>query len=194
MESRLAGLKAKKSFSFKEKSLLDVLSTGIRFAPTIIAGVDDAKKVMRTPDRFFDFEAYKQADMIIKSALKLVSDAYAPSVLTLSTFESGTRAEESTQRAAEVTRNSDINPFVDLYEDVLLPSEQWDDYGLAGISIVGISQILPGLTLARMLKEKHPHLHVTLGGPIFSVNSKQLLDQPEFFDEFCDSVITFEGE
>jgi radical SAM superfamily enzyme YgiQ (UPF0313 family) len=45
-----------------------------------------------------------------------------------------------------------------------------------------------------MLKEKHPHLHVTLGGPIFSVNSKQLLDQPEFFDEFCDSVVTFEGE
>jgi len=194
MESRLTALKEKKSFSFKEKSLMDVLATGIRFAPTIISGVDDAKQVMRTPDRFFNFEAYKQADMVIKSALKLISDAYAPSVLTLSTFESGTRAEESTQRAAGVTRDKNVNPFINLYEDVLLPSEQWEDYGLVGISIVGISQILPGLTLARMLKEKHPHLHITLGGPIFSVNSKQLLDQPEFFDEFCDSVVTFEGE
>ena len=194
MEDRLAALRDKKSFSIKEKSLMDVLATGIKFAPTIISGVDDAKLVMRTASRFFDFETYKQADMIIKSALKLVSDAYSPSILTLSTFESGTRAEESTQRAAEVTRNEDINPFLDLYEELLLPSEHWEDYDLVGVSIVGISQILPGLTLARLLKEKYQHLHITLGGPIFSVNARQLLGHPEFFQDFCHSIVTFEGE
>ena len=173
---------------------MDVLSTGLKFAPAIVSGVEDAKKIVRTPERFFDFESYKQADMIIKSGLKLVSDAYSPSVLTLSTFESGTRAEESTRRAAEVTQNKDTNPFIDLYAETLLPTERWEDYDVAGISIVGISQILPGLTLARMLKEKYPHLHVTLGGPVFSVNAKQLLGHPEFFDEFCHSIVTFEGE
>lgn len=194
MKCRLAELKDRKSFSIKEKSLMDVLATGIKFAPTIISGVNDAKLVMRTADRFFDFEDYKQADMIIKSALKLISDAYSPSILTLSTFESGTRAEESTRRTAEVTRNEVINPFLDLYENVLLPSENWKNYGLVGISIVGISQILPGLTLARLLKKKYPNLHITLGGPIFSINAKQLLNHPEFFEEFCHSVVTFEGE
>ncbi len=173
---------------------MDVLATSVKFAPTIISGVNDAKQVMRTPERFFDFSTYKQADMVIKSALKLVSDAYSPSILTLSTFESGTRAEESTQRSTEFARNNDINPFIDLYEKVLLPSESWEDYNLVGISIVGISQILPGLTLARLLKGKYPHLHITLGGPIFSVNSKQLMGHPEFFQEFCDSIVTFEGE
>ena len=194
IEGRLTALKEKKSFSFKEKSLMDVLATSVKFAPTIISGVNDAKQVMRTPERFFDFSTYKQADMVIKSALKLVSDSYSPSILTLSTFESGTRAEESTQRATEFARNNDINPFIDLYEKVLLPSESWEDYNLVGISIVGISQILPGLTLARLLKGKYPHLHITLGGPIFSVNSKQLMGHPEFFQEFCDSIVTFEGE
>jgi len=194
IEGRLTALKEKKSFSFKEKSLMDVLATSVKFAPTIISGVNDAKQVMRTPERFFDFNTYKQADMVIKSALKLVSDAYSPSILTLSTFESGTRAEESTQRATEFARNNDINPFIDLYEKVLLPSESWEDYNLVGISIVGISQILPGLTLARLLKGKYPHLYITLGGPIFSVNSKQLMGHPEFFQEFCDSIVTFEGE
>jgi len=194
IEGRLTALKEKKSFSFKEKSLMDVLATSVKFAPTIISGVNDAKQVMRSPERFFDFNTYKQADMVIKSALKLVSDAYSPSILTLSTFESGTRAEESTQRATEFARNNDINPFIDLYEKVLLPSESWEDYNLVGISIVGISQILPGLTLARLLKGKYPHLHITLGGPIFSVNSKQLMGHPEFFQEFCDSIVTFEGE
>jgi hypothetical protein len=194
MEYRLTELKNKQSFSIKEKSLMDVLATGIKYAPTIISGVDEAKLVMRTADRFFNFDSYKQADMIIKSALKLISDAFSPSILTLSTFESGTHAEESTQRATEVTRDENTNPFLDLYKEKLLSSEQWEDYNLIAISIVGISQIIPGLTLARLLKQQHPHLHITLGGSIFSINAKQLLGHPEFFEEFCHSIVTFEGD
>ncbi len=194
MQARLDAVRSKNRFTIREKSLLDVLATGIKFAPAILSQIEEAKAVMRTPDRFFDFDSYQQADMVIKSALKLVSDAYAPSVFSLSTFESGTRAEESTRRAAQFTQNRDANPFIGLYEETLLPGENWGDYQVAGISIVGISQILPGLTLARMLKETQPHLHVVLGGPIFSVNGSQLKTRPEFFDAFCDSVVTFEGE
>jgi len=194
MQKRLEAVRGKPSLSIKDKSLIDVLATGIKFSGAILSQVEEAKAVMRRPERFFDFDAYRQADMIIKSALKLISDAYAPSVLSLSTFESGTRAEESTWQAARATADGDINPFIELYEEELLPGEAWDDYDVAGISIVGISQIIPGLTLARMLKEKHPHLHVTLGGPIFSVNSGQLAGHPEFFDTFADSIVTFEGE
>jgi hypothetical protein len=132
--------------------------------------------------------------MLIKSALKLVSDAHAPAVFSLSTFESGIGAEESTHRAHEATCDGKTNPFIHLYESVLIPGENWQDYDVVGISIVGISQIIPGLTLARQLKEKFPHLHITLGGPIFSVNAGQLIGHPEFFDDFCHSIVTFEGE
>ncbi len=194
MQEKVDSIRGKRSFTIKEKSLLDVLSTGIKFSKAIISQVDDAKAVMRTPDRFFDFDSYQQADMIIKSALKLVSDAYSPSIFSLSTFESGTRAEESTFKARQFTQDKETNPFIDLYEENLLPTEAWENYAVAGISIVGISQIIPGLTLARMLKERYPHLHVVLGGPIFSVNASQLKGHPEFFDDFCHSIITFEGE
>ena len=174
MQSNLDSMRGKNSFTIKEKSTMDVLATGIKFSGAIISQVEDAKKVMRTPERFFNFESYQQADMIIKSALKLVSDAYAPSIFSLSTFESGTRAEESTFKARQFTQDRQTNPFIELYDEVLLPTESWESYDVVGISIVGISQIIPGLTLARMLKEKYPHLHVTLGGPIFSVNASQL--------------------
>ena len=194
MQARQQALKSKSSLSIKEKSTLDVLSMGLKFSDRIIAGVEEAKSVMRTPERFFDFGAYKQADMVIKSALKLVSDAYSPAIFSLSTFESGTRAEESTRKAHETTRDLATNPFIHLYENILLPSENWEDYDVVGISIIGISQIIPGLTLARMVKEKYPHLHLTLGGPIFSVNAGQLTGHPEFFDDFCHSIVTFEGE
>jgi len=194
MRRRQQSLKEQSSLSIKEKSHLDVLSMGLKFSDRIIEGVEEAKSVMRTPERFFDFNTYKQADMVIKSALKLVSDAYAPAIFSLSTFESGTRAEESTQKAHETTRDTATNPFINLYENVLLPTESWHEYDVVGISIVGISQIIPGLTLARILKEKYPHLHITLGGPIFSVNAGQLIGHPEFFEDFCHSVVTFEGE
>ena len=194
MAQRLQSLKSQNSLSMKEKSHLDVLATGLKFSDRIIAGVDEAKRVMRTPERFFDFPSYQQADMLIKSALKLVSDAHAPAVFSLSTFESGIGAEESTHRAHEATRDGKTNPFIHLYESVLIPGENWQDYDVVGISIVGISQIIPGLTLARQLKEKFPHLHITLGGPIFSVNAGQLIGHPEFFDDFCHSIVTFEGE
>jgi len=192
--NRIAGLRAKPSLSFKEKSLMDVLATGLRLAEKIISQVDEAKAVMRTPERFFNFDDYRQADMVIQSALKLVSDAYAPCILTLSTFESGFGAEESTRKARAATRDGEANPFISLYEDHLLKTERWEDYGLVGISIVGISQIIPGLTLARLLKNRHPHLHVTLGGPVFSVTGSQLENRPEFFEDFCHSIVTFEGE
>ena len=54
--------------------------------------------------------------------------------------------------------------------------------------------MIPGLTLARALKERYPHLHITLGGPIFSVAGGQLQGKPEFFEAFCHSIVTFEGE
>ena len=194
MAERLQALKNQSSLSIKEKSHLDVLAMGLKFSERIISGVEEAKSVLRTPERFFDFPSYQQADMVIKSALKLVSDAHAPAVLSLSTFESGTRAEESTRRAHEATRDKETNPFIHLYENVLIPGENWSNYDVVGISIIGISQIIPGLTLARLLKGKFPHLHITLGGPIFSVNAGQLLGHPEFFDDFCHSIVTFEGE
>ena len=130
---------------------------GLKFSDKIIDGVEEAKSVMRTPDRFFDFSAYQQADMVIKSALKLISDAYSPSILSLSTFESGTRAEESTEKAHETTRDTATNPFINLYENVLIPTENWQEYDVVGISIVGISQIIPGLTLATV-----SYTHLTL--------------------------------
>ncbi len=194
MEGRLNEVRSKSSFSIKDKSLMDVLNTGIRFSEAILGRVEHAKNVFRTSELFFNFDQYKQADMVIKAALKLTSDAYAPSILTLSTFESGILAEESTRKARLAVRDTDSNPYLPLYEDTLLPTENWEEYQVAGISIVGISQIIPGLTLARLLKEKYPHLHIVLGGPIFSVNAPQLKGHREFFDDFCHSIITFEGE
>ena len=69
MAERLQVLKNQSSLSIKEKSHLDVLAMGLKFSDRIITGIEEAKSVLRTPERFFDFPSYQQADMVIKSAL-----------------------------------------------------------------------------------------------------------------------------
>ena len=68
MAERLQTLKNQSSLSIKEKAHLDVLTMGLKFSNRIITGVEEAKSVLRTPERFFDFPSYQQADMVIKSA------------------------------------------------------------------------------------------------------------------------------
>ncbi len=187
-------LRGKSSLTKVEKALLEVLSVGNQYSGVIISRVDEAKKVMRSPELFFKFNIYQEAHTIIQSALKLISDAYFPSMLSFLTYRSGSGAEESSQKAQTMVSDEDTNPFIELYENFLLGSERWEDYGIIGISIIGTSQIIPGLTLARMIKKRYPHLFIVLGGPIFSVMTEKFRKWPEFFDEFCHAIITFEGE
>lgn len=184
----------KSSLADEEKALFEVLSVGNQYSEVIISQVGNAKKVMRSPDLFFNFNNYREASTIIQSSLKLVSDAYSPSMFSLFTYRSGSRAEESTTRAKIMTKNRDANPFIELYEECLLKSERWEDYKVVGISIIGMSQIIPGLTLASMIKERYPHLFIVLGGPIFSVMTESLKGSPKFFDDYCHAIIALEGE
>ncbi|HLF85577.1 MAG TPA: radical SAM protein, partial [Nitrospiria bacterium] len=194
IKKRIDLLHGKPSLTKEEGAVLEDLSTGNQYSEIIISQLGDAKKVMRSPDLFFNFDNYRQASMIIQSSLKLISDAYPPSMLSLFTYRSGDRAEESTRKAQKAVNNKDANPFIDLYEGFLLGSERWEDYTVIGISIIGMSQIIPGLTLARIIKERYPHLHIVLGGPILSVIADRLKGHPEFFKDFCHTIINLEGE
>ena len=49
MQGRLEAVRSKSSFTIKDKSLIDVLATGIKFSGAILSQVEEAKAVMRTP-------------------------------------------------------------------------------------------------------------------------------------------------
>ena len=54
MARRMESLKSQNSLSMKEKSHLDVLAMGLKFSDRIISGVEEAKSVLRTPERCQD--------------------------------------------------------------------------------------------------------------------------------------------
>lgn len=84
------------------------------------------------------------------------------------------------------------NIFYDFYE-TKIPEIIKKNPDYIGISIAAQSQMLPGLTLARLLKQK-TNAHINIGGSYFSRIKESFKDKPEFFENFIDSIIYEEGE
>lgn len=65
--------------------------------------------------------------------------------------------------------------------------------GMLGISISWPSQLIPAFTLARLVKERMPSIHVCMGGSLVSRLSGQMAGCPGLFP-FADTFVPFEGE
>jgi anaerobic magnesium-protoporphyrin IX monomethyl ester cyclase len=155
--------------------------------------VQHAKAVMRDPKSFYDFNLYRRARLVMEAALQMVTAAYFPSKLTLSTFQTE-RPLQSSDDFFDVTQEEQENPFIELFEKYFLERLIEEPPHILGISIVGMSQAVPGLTLARLVKSESPQTHVVIGGSVFTETMDQLKGYPEIFGEFFDSVIVYEGE
>lgn len=164
------------------------------FLDSVLNEVEDAKNVLRDEKRFFQFEAYKKAYTTLKIAMKLISYAHFPSRLDLDSFFMQSNPEENLAGILSATNDPVRNPFIGIYEDYLLKQVDWNEYGLAGISIIHIGQVIPGLTLAKLLRKRFEHLHIVIGGSVFNRHADLLDNKQALFDEFFHSVIISEGE
>jgi anaerobic magnesium-protoporphyrin IX monomethyl ester cyclase len=164
------------------------------FLDSVLNEVEDAKNVMRDEERFFQFDTYKKAYTTLKIAMKLISYAHFPSRLDLDSFFMMGNPEENLSGILSATADTVRNPFIHMYENYLLGKVDWNDYGLVGISIIHIGQVIPGLTLARLLRKKFEHLHIVIGGSVFNRHADLLDNKQALFEEFFHSAIVSEGE
>lgn len=164
------------------------------FLDSVLNEVEDAKNVLRDEDRFFQFEIYKKAYTTLKIAMKLISYAHHPSRLDLDSFFMMGNPEENLSGILSATADTVRNPFIRLYEDYLVGKVRWKDYGLVGLSIIHIGQVIPGLTLARLLRKRFGHLHIVIGGSVFNRHADLLDNKQALFEEFFHSAIVSEGE
>lgn len=84
------------------------------------------------------------------------------------------------------------NIFQSFYEPIIPRIERLKpDY--IGISLGDYTQLVPGLTLSMLLKSC-TKAHVNIGGNLFGRYTDILINEPEFFKLFADSIIFNEGE
>ncbi|MFQ5449850.1 MAG: B12-binding domain-containing radical SAM protein [Nitrospinaceae bacterium] len=185
------------AYSLEEREVQSVyrqILSDSEYLETIMEEVEDAANVLRDEKRFFQFPVYKKAYTTLKIAMKLISYAHFPSRIDLESFFMQGTPEESLQGILSATADSARNPFVHLVRDYLLSQVQWENYRLAGISIIHVGQVIPGLTLARWLRKRYPHLHIVIGGSVFARHQDILENKQVLFEEFFHSIILFEGE
>ncbi len=126
------------------------------------------------------------------SLLSMASLAYAPASFTFNTFTHP--GLTSLGHMVEFADDGEANPFLGFFQErtkTLLA--EWRP-SLVGISITTSHQLPGALTLARLLKKAAPRLHVTLGGRHVLRLKDAFARNPEFFPQFCDSIIVGNGE
>jgi len=162
-----------------------------RFA-YLIDRIEPAKETLRG-EGFYDLEAYRESLFLIDKWLELLSSIYFPTRLTVVDNQFSTYSIYSSKDLMKVIKDEAQNPYVRLFRERFLPSIVAERPELIGVSITATSQIIPGLTLCRLIKEAAPDIHVTVGGSIFTRLVDNLRRCPNLFD-LTDDIVVFEGE
>jgi anaerobic magnesium-protoporphyrin IX monomethyl ester cyclase len=158
----------------------------------ILKALPAAKQDLKN-DNFYNPEMYFENSMVLKSAFEFVSYLYSPTKLTdkavtmkyisSNSFHIMTAAQDRSQ-----------NPFIDFYEDYFLNDIKDINPGLIGISITSENQIIPGLTLSRLIKIAYPDIPVVIGGFIITNLIESLSKNRHHFKTLFDYLIGGEGE
>ena len=160
--------------------------------PYLIDRIEVAKDTLRSKE-FYDVERYKDSLFLIDKWLELVSTIYFPTRMTVVDNQFSSYSIYSSKDLVRAISDEQQNPYLDLFRNHFLASILADRPDLIGVSITATSQIIPGLTLCRLIKQANPDVHLTIGGSIFTRLVDNLRRCPSLFD-LTDDFIVFEGE
>ncbi len=184
--------KRKKTFEIRKRIVGDYIKFDGEKAERTIEKIDWAMSVIKTKELFFDPEKLYEAKDIINSALDMASLPYVPSRIMIDNFIANPVMTYDFADVDYQCKNSDMNMFLPYFEQKL-GEKDFSVYSLINISITDLSQIVPGLTLARLLKEK-TDAKICLGGNYIYKIAPDLKKIPEIFSEYCDFFIVGDGE
>jgi radical SAM superfamily enzyme YgiQ (UPF0313 family) len=154
--------------------------------------VDRAKSILRDIDKFYDFNELNDAFRILELGLKLASLAYYPTNLTFHSYDMRYSCRGSRDVLAAINDREE-NIFIDYFEKRTVPEIIEKNPGLVGISIINTSQLIPGLTLANLIKKADEKIHINIGGSVFTRLINEISHNDGLFS-IVDSIIVHEGE
>jgi anaerobic magnesium-protoporphyrin IX monomethyl ester cyclase len=172
-----------------------LLSRLILRGESLVEEMPKAFATLRDKEAFYDVHRFHAARDALLDGVDLASIASGrPIHYSLCPIQYDIDGVDEQRLADLIAATADRrnNLFEDYWEAELLPSIEAESPNLVGISIVNRQQLLPGLALARRLRERG--LFVVLGGTVFTKFVSQLARLPAFFEYFADGVIVYEGE
>ncbi len=160
-------------------------------APRLFDQIEDAKGILRGKG-YYEYLHRAESLKVVSQAMDTLTACFYPSRYNLNGFVTR-RNHNNPDQLGRITSSEAINPFLGYFRSVLRPKLSGLDPLVVGINITGDSQLVGGVTAARVVKELAPQTHVVLGGSFFSRVIEQLFKFPQVF-EHADSIIAYEGE
>ncbi len=153
--------------------------------------IEKAVSTIKNKKRFYNLETLVDAVKTTGLALELSSLPYSPMRILLDGYDNPILNLDYKSLKYNIFYSS-TNIFKDYYEKWILLIKKKKPK-LIGISITSHNQLLPGLTLANLLKQ-NTEAHIALGGNYLSRIIEEVKKYPDFFDLFADSILINEGE
>jgi radical SAM superfamily enzyme YgiQ (UPF0313 family) len=150
-------------------------------------------QLFRQQDAFYDYRRYQQARKGLNTLFNLFSAAHYPTTLTAATYPTATML--GTMDNIQAHQDPAVNPYISYYEKILFPFIAARRPALVGISMVFANQSVQALVLGRMIKDRFPEIHITLGGAYLSQWAMTADDA--HLDQLLDcahSIVCGEGE
>jgi len=169
--------------SFKESRYTEAIS--------VINSIKESKETLKSKEKFYQPEVLLGSLQNIDVALEIASLNYLPSSIHFHDYYNAyfkLTFESIKKHCLDKSTNMFYEFFEEKIEEIIKEAPNF-----VGISINSSTQIIPGLTLAMLIKQKSK-IHVQIGGNFFSRVTDTLLQTPEFFSLFADTLIVEAGE
>ncbi|HEY63851.1 MAG TPA: radical SAM protein [Caldilineae bacterium] len=168
-----------------------VVQWALTRGPELAAQVEEAKATIRG-EAFFDGSTGSRAFQIIEHALQIASLPFYPASLDLEGYASAFPVDSS-EALLRAVSDPQHNIFIDIYRQSILHDIEREQPDIVGIAVLSIEQMLAGMTLGHLIKERGLPCHVAVGGPHITMLREQIPKVPSIFRLF-DSAIVFDGE
>ncbi len=155
--------------------------------------LEQVKQVFKT-DAFYDPARLIEAQRELEKVYQCFNLLYPGSRLTQDHFYMPERHSSSAE-VIKATLNTQSNPFIDFFNEKVLPELEQNPAQLVGFSVAREYQLIPTFTLARLIRERLPDIHLTIGGAFFSKIADGLkTDHHPVFQHLVHSAVKGEGE
>lgn len=191
VEQSIARLREARRISSLPHALRDKVDWTLAEGPEFAARVEGAKTAMRS-DAFFDGPSGVRAFLEISACLEIASLPFYPSSLDLLTYVPPADVDSS-RHLLQTVRDPQRNIFLDVFRRIAVPDIVRTHPDVVGISIPTLAQMLPGMTLAHLIRQAGLGCHITVGGPHITMLREEIVKVPALFDLF-DSAVLFDGE
>lgn len=180
-----------RSLLLKETNIKNYISHKLTSTESIISSISQSLNVFKDEKKFYNPRMLLDAQIMTKAALEIALLPYSPTKISFERYDNPL-LKFNYENIKYHCLDKSSNIFLDYYPEKLKPLFKTNpEY--VGIAINADSQLIPGLTLAYLIKKNYS-THVNIGGDYFRRIIDSIKKHPEIFDIFCDSIIVEDAE